>query len=82
VLAHIVEQALAVFRHEGVEIDHLRDPLARAVGDTRGDHAAIAVPDQDDVAQVFEFQHAVTSLIWVSRSMSGCARWARSPTPV
>ena len=50
-----IEQRLAVARHEGVDIDQLLDPVARAVGDAGRDHAAIAVADQHDVAQVFIF---------------------------
>ena len=53
-----VEQALAVPRHEGVEIDQLRDALARPVGDAGRHHAAIAVPDQHDIAQVLHLEHA------------------------
>ena len=46
-------KALTVRRHEGVEIDKPGNAIARLIGDTRHRHAAIAVPDQHDIAQIF-----------------------------
>ncbi len=53
-----VEQAFPILRHEGIEIDQFRDTALRPVGDAGCDHAAIAVRDQHDVAQILEMQHA------------------------
>lgn len=36
----------------------MAQPLGRAVGDHRRHHPAVAVPDEDDVAQILEGQHA------------------------
>ena len=47
-----IEQRLSVVGHERIEIDQLRDAVPRAVGDAGRDHAAIAVADQRDVAQI------------------------------
>src|SRR4051794_41285231 len=47
-----VQQALPVPRNESVDIDELPDLVARAVRNPCCTHAAIAVADQDDVAQV------------------------------
>ena len=44
-------------RHERVEIDQVGDPVSGAVCNTRGDHTAVAVPDQDHVTQVLKFQY-------------------------
>src|SRR4029079_12301974 len=49
-------ERLTVGRRGRVEVDELADPVARAVGDTGDHHAAVAVPDEDHVAQVFELQ--------------------------
>ena len=49
-----IQQRLAVLRNEGVEIDQLRDAIAGAIGDAGRDHAAIAVAEQHDVAQILE----------------------------
>jgi len=48
-----IEQRLSVIRHKRIDVDHLRDAVARAVGDAGGNHAAIAVADQHDTAQIF-----------------------------
>ena len=76
-----IEQRLAIVRHERVEIDQLRNAVARAIGDAGRDHAAIAMADQHDVAQVLIFDDVEDVLIWVSRSIEGLARCARSPRP-
>src|SRR5262249_11689300 len=47
-----IEPALPVFGHEGVEIDHRGDAAGLAVGDAGRDEAAIAVPNQDNPAEV------------------------------
>jgi hypothetical protein len=39
-----------VLGHKRIEIHQVLDPIARAVGDPCGNHAAIAVADQDDIA--------------------------------
>ena len=49
-----IEQAPAIIRHEGIEIDQLCDAVAGAVGDAGRDHAAIAVAEQHDVAQILD----------------------------
>ena len=53
-----VDEGLAVFRDEGVEIYDLRNALRRAIGDTGRDHAAIAVAEQHDIAQLLAFEDA------------------------
>ena len=50
-----IEQRLPVLGHERVDIDQLRDKVARAIGDASRDHAAIAMADQHDVTQIFIF---------------------------
>jgi hypothetical protein len=47
---HIVE-AFAVKRNKGVDLDQPLDPVRKTVGNTRDDHAAIAVADQPDITQ-------------------------------
>src|SRR5262245_38390393 len=41
----------------GIQVYQLPDPLGRAIGNARDDHATIAVTDQDDLAQVLERHH-------------------------
>jgi hypothetical protein len=41
--------------HEGVDIDEPPDLVAGAVGDAGRNHAAIAVADQHDVAEILVF---------------------------
>ncbi len=53
-----VGEALAVTRHERVEIDQPRDALARAVGHAGRHHAPVAVADQYDVVQILAVQRA------------------------
>ena len=47
-----VDDALAVGRHEGVEVDELGDPLGHPVGDAGDDVAGRAVPDQQHAVEV------------------------------
>ena len=35
----------------------LRDAIARLIGNAGRDHAAVGMPHQDHVAQIFEFEH-------------------------
>ena len=51
-----VEQALAVLRHEGIEIDELGDPLRHLLGNARDHHAARAVADEDHAIEVLVLQ--------------------------
>ena len=48
-----VEQALAVLRHKGIEIDELGDPLRHLLGNARDHHAARAVADENHTIEVF-----------------------------
>jgi hypothetical protein len=52
-----VEERLPVDRRGGIEEHQLADPVGDPVGGTRDHHPAIAVTDQDDVAQVLEVQY-------------------------
>ena len=52
-----LEQAVAVGRHEGIEVDERRDALRHPVGDARHDDATIGVPHQDDVLEVLPQDH-------------------------
>ena len=54
----------------------------RAVGDAGDDHAAVAVADEHDVAQVLELEHAEHVLDVRLEVDAGRARCARSPRPV
>ncbi|MFI6735001.1 hypothetical protein ACIBI9_18900 [Nonomuraea sp. NPDC050451] len=47
-----VGEGLAVDRRGGVEVDEVADPVGGAVGDASDDHAAVAVADEDHLAQV------------------------------
>ncbi len=49
---HHVVEAFAIVRHERIPVDQPADPLGHPVGDPGDDHAAIAVPGQDDVTEV------------------------------
>ena len=42
-------------RHDGIDINQVGKAVRKAVGHARDHHAAIAVPDQDSVAQFFRF---------------------------
>ena len=53
-----VEQALPIPGHEGVEVDQLLHALGHAVGHAGRDHAAVAVPQQRNVAQALELDDA------------------------
>src|SRR6516164_8388900 len=53
-----VDEGLAVVWNKGIEIDKLSDALARSIGDASGDHATIAMADQYNVSQIFEFEDA------------------------
>ena len=85
-----VEQRLSVLRHEGVDINQLRDPVARAVGHAGGKHAAIAVADQHDVAQILildDVQHVLDMRIEIDGRMGQMralaeARVARGDQPM
>src|ERR1700677_773780 len=46
-------QALAVVRQKGVEVYQGINPGRNNIGDAGNDHAAIRVPDQDDVTKTF-----------------------------
>ncbi len=52
--AGFTHQALAVLRDEGVDVDAMRDALRDTVGHAGDHHAAVAVPDEDDVAELLE----------------------------
>src|SRR5262249_10855521 len=52
------DKGLAVGWDKGIEIDELNDALARSICDARGDHATIAMADQHNVSQIFEFEDA------------------------
>ncbi|MEZ4562277.1 MAG: hypothetical protein R2853_06030 [Thermomicrobiales bacterium] len=43
--------------HEGVEVDERADARREGGGDARDHHTAVAVADQDDLAQITCFQH-------------------------
>ncbi len=77
-----VEQRLPVPRHEGVEIDQLRDALARAIGDAGRDHAAIAVAQQYDVADILIFDDVEDILDMGFKIDRGIGQMRRSPSPV
>ena len=65
-----IEQRLSVVGHKGIDIDQLLDLVARTVGDAGGDHAAIAVADQHDVAQILvldDVQHVLDMRIQIDR---------------
>ena len=47
-----VVQRLAVEQDEGVPVDEAPDPVGELLGELRDDRAAVAVADEDDVAQV------------------------------
>src|SRR3990172_3806448 len=47
-----VVDRLPVARQEGVQVDEVGDALRHAVRRARDDHAAVAVADEDEVAQV------------------------------
>jgi hypothetical protein len=57
-LGQEVDKGLAVVWNKGIEIDELNDALARSICDARGDHATIAMADQHNVSQIFEFEDA------------------------
>jgi predicted ester cyclase len=48
---------VAIPRHVGVEIDHVRDALRSAVGDTSDDHPPVAPADQNDTGQILVVEH-------------------------
>jgi hypothetical protein len=52
-----VEEGLSVEGHEGVQVHEVDQTLGDAVRDRGRDDAAVAVPDQDDVSQVFGLEH-------------------------
>ena len=52
-----VDERLAVDRVGGVEVDEPADAVGGPVGDAGDHHAAVAVADEDDVAQVLEREH-------------------------
>src|SRR5215467_11408771 len=47
-----INNGLPVSRHKDVEIDQLRDPVARTIGHRGYDGTAVAVADQHDISQV------------------------------
>src|SRR5215472_350254 len=51
-----VEHALAVLRHEGVQIDDMSDQIRHSIGNTGDDHPAGAVTDQGDISQTLVLQ--------------------------
>src|SRR5215471_13915117 len=59
---------------------------ARTAGSRVGhpccDHAALRVAGQGDVVQTLELKHRADILHVIERSISGRAKWARSPRPV
>jgi len=52
-----VDERLPVDWCRGVEVDDAPDPIGSPVADSGDHHAAVAVPDEDDVAQVFVVEH-------------------------
>ena len=56
-LADDVGDGFAVFGPERVEVHNTREALRYPVGDGGDHHAAVAVTNQDDLAQVFELDH-------------------------
>ena len=75
-------------RHEGVDIDQLPDLVAGAVGDPGRDHAAIAVADQHDVAQILvldDIQHVLDMRIeidrWIGQMRALAETRCRSASP-
>lgn len=78
-----VPTGLAVLGYVGVGGDQAAHHAGRgAVGGTGDHHAAIAVPDENGVADVLGSEYASTSSMWVSRLTLAEFRWACSPTPV
>jgi len=53
-----VDQRLSVRWHEGVEVDDLADQLGDTIRNTSGDHAAVAMADEDEVAQLLALDDA------------------------
>jgi hypothetical protein len=51
-------QALAVLRHEGVEVDEPSNARRHAIGNAGGDHAAVAVTHEHDVGKILALDHA------------------------
>jgi hypothetical protein len=45
-----------MLRHEGIEINELRDSIGGDIGNAGRDHAAVRVADQDRVTHVFHLQ--------------------------
>jgi hypothetical protein len=77
-----VDQRLSVRWHEGVEVDDLADQLGDTIRNTSGDHAAVAMADEDEVAQLLALDDAEHVRMCTSRSIAGLARCSRSPSPV
>ncbi len=50
-----IDHGLTVLRHESVQVDEPGDALRHAVGDSRGDHPAVAVADEHETLQPLEF---------------------------
>jgi len=50
-----IDEGLAIFRHESVEIDEAPNPFGHAVGDTCHHGATRAMPDQNRAPQVLVF---------------------------
>jgi hypothetical protein len=48
-----IEQALPVSWNESVEVNQLRDPVASAISDSRGNHTTIAMTNENDIIQIF-----------------------------
>ena len=79
--AQQVEHRLAVLGHERVQVHHPGHSARRAIGGAGDDHAAVAVPDQHDVAHVLEVKQA-GELSMCTGQVGGAARCARSASPL
>ncbi|GIR50987.1 MAG: hypothetical protein CM15mP60_0480 [Alphaproteobacteria bacterium] len=63
-----------------IKIDKRANALRQPAGDTRNDHAAIGMADENDISRSFHLIWLTISSTWVSGTMSGDARWLRSPS--
>jgi hypothetical protein len=54
----VVHRALAVLRHEGIEVHETCDALRHAIGGAGNHHAAVAVAEQHHAIKLLRLEHA------------------------